>query len=842
MNTQDLNGFWQLRHEALSVIGMHGLDVVRTKTQDWLNAAVPGEVHLDLIAAGRMEEPLFSTNAPSCRWPEDRSWWYRTNFVVDAGVMQHQTRELVFDGLDYYAQIFLNGTMIGESENAFVPAVFDVTHCLVEGANELVVRLTVGTERASDQYMGEASAENIYGNRQTFKAVAQLRKPQFTYGWDWVDTLPNIGIWRGVELRGYSHVRVFDVKHWCELPTGNDTCLVHVEVDIENVHPSAEQTGAVAVALTAPDGASAGGFELDCMFPVGITRVTRTITVDNPQLWWPNTMGLQPLYRLTVDARVKDRTCETWTREVGLRTVSIDRSPLPEGHRFAIQVNGEDVFCRGGNWIPADAIIARVDKEKYDLLIADAKEANMTMLRIWGGGIYESGDFYKACDRNGILVWQDFMFSCHLYPDDRQAFRDNVRDEAAAVIRRLRHHPCIALWCANNENTWGLDKWWGNAEYDFPDPRLKLGGRYLYSRILPEVCLSLDPGRPYWPGSPAGGGNPDSEIEGDVHWWGPGTMNKDITRRYRHEIYDECRGRFVSEYGIIGPCQLESTREFLKPEELDVNCRAWKIHTNRFEKETTPAAIRYHYADPEGLAIQDYIRYGQMFQALMYGRTIESIRFRKLDPLDDCSGAIIWMYNDCWGETGWTPVDYFLRRKASFYWIRNACSPVRALVRQRGDELVTRVVNDTLEARSLRITCGWQAVDGSASELDTRDVEIDANSMLELRREALPAPADRPHDEWVYVAYAEGRGIDPIPSIWTLVPHRQLKTVDPKIDVTVSGSTITLTSRAYAHGVRHYDGGERLFSDNYFDLIPGVPKVIECTGEMPEKLRFEEVR
>ncbi len=839
MKTQSLNGTWQLRHETLSTTGLPGLQLVKGKGEGWLNATVPGEVHLHLIAAGLMQEPLFSDNCSECRWPQDRSWWYRTCFVVDRDLLNEQVKELVFDCLDYYGQVYLNGVLIGESENAFVPAVFDVSHQLREGGNELVIRLTAGTERAKNQQIGQSTAGNIYANRQSFKGTPELRKPQFEYGWDWVDALPNIGIWRDVQLHGYSHVRLFDVKHWCELSEDHVRCLIHMEIDVENLHPSAETAGIIEISLIDDEQHIVSKQSHALLLPVGINRLRTTLPVDNPKLWWPNGMGEQPLYQLTVTADTNGQTRNTWSRPIGLRTIHIDRSPLPVGHRFALQVNGQNVFCKGGNWVPADAIPARISRDKYERLIADAAEAHMTMLRVWGGGIYESDHFYNACDRLGILVWQDFMFACNPYPDQNEAFQDKVRRETEAAIRRLRHHACIALWCANNENTLGFASWWGNKQYEFPDANLVTGGQQIYSRVLPQVCMALDPGRPYWPGSPSGGDSPDSEIEGDVHWWHEATMHPDITRRYRHEVYDECKGRFVSEYGIVGPCQLTSIRQYLKPDQIDPNCHAWQLHTNSFEKGTTAAAIRHHYAEPEHLSIEQYIRFGQMFQALMYGRTIESMRFRKTDPADDCAGALIWMFNDCWGEIGWTPIDYFLRRKASYYWIRNACYPLRAIVRRRGHELVTRIVNDTLTERSLTVRFGWMAVDGSANELQSKIVVAPANGMLEIVRDTIPSPDNRPHDAWIYVTYLEADGTEPIPCIWTLLPYRQLRTVEPCITWSVEGSKITLTAKAYAHGVCHPDDGQRLFSDNYFDLVPGLPKVIECRGPMPKNLHFQ---
>lgn len=384
--------------------------------------------------------------------------------------------------------------------------------------------------------------------------------------------------------------------------------------------------------------------------------------------------------------------------------MAIDRSPLPEGHRFVIRINDQEVFCRGANWVPADGILARVTAQRLEHLVDEAAAANLDMLRIWGGGIYEDDAFYDACDRCGILIWHDFMFSL-TPPDHRKDLRDLVRDEAEAVIRRLRHHPCIALWCANNEQTWGFSEWWGNYNLEYPHRDLKIDGRHVFSRILPEACLELDPERPYWPGSPAGGDRPNSKTEGDCHFWK--SLNKDVEERISHELYDTCRGRFVSEYGFVGASNLESIRTWLRPAELDRNHRAWITHSNQFERNTTAVAIARFYADLDGLAIERYVRLSQMFQATMHGRSMDAFRFRKHDPVDDCAGALIWMWNDCWGENGWTPIDYCLRRKPSWYWLRRACLPIRAIARRRGDELVVRVVNDTLAAQAVTVHAGW---------------------------------------------------------------------------------------------------------------------------------------
>ena len=541
-------------------------------------------------------------------------------------------------------------------------------------------------------------------------------------------------------------------------------------------------------------------------------------------------MGAQPLYAVT--ARLLDpggKVCDVRSFKIGLRTIAIDRARLPEGNRFCVRVNGQEVFCRGANIGPHDIIPVRITDAKYEALVAEAQNANMNMIRINGCSIFEGPAFYDACDRAGILIWQDFMFTCTTYPEANAAFAAAVVAETQAAVKLLRHHASIALWCGNNECTCGFRDWW-NPDKAKP---LDLGGQTFYNQLIPDICRHLDPRRPYWVSSPAGGEEPNGEIAGDCHWWSPFFMNREMNRRIRHQTFDECRARFVSEYGVIGPCHLESMREYLTPEELRPDSLAWRVHTNSFEKETVPAAIRLHYADPETLSVPEYVLYGQMFQAIIHGHALEALRFRKHDPTDDCQGALIWSYSDCWGETGWSILDYYLRRKASYYWFKRACVPLKVIVRQRGDRLVTRLVNDTLAAFAGTVELGWWRLDGTAREVESNRVNVAANEMLEVGAAPLAAPAVRNPRQWLYAAVLRGTdGIAFDHSVWTLAPHRELALAKPEIQVhSLAAREIEISCPVYCHAVHVEDHGHELLADNYFDLLPGVPLRLRCTQD-----------
>ena len=896
-----LNGEWQAHPTPLSAEGTSGLAQL-ADASDWLPAEVPGEIHLDLVRAGKMQEPEISDNAQSCRWPEEHAWWYRTAFELSDDFLHHERKQLVFEAIDFYGQVFLNGTQVGDSKNGYVPAVFDVGDALRAGTNELVVRVTSGMERIPDEEGGIYSG--IYKGRNG-RARRHIRKPHYTFGWDWTDPLPNIGIWRSVHLEGRSGA----VIDQCRLDTVMENGEVRLEgvAVLENLSGSTERACVLDLTVEPPEGNSIVQRH-ECPLPPGLSEIPLSIPVPNPQLWWPNGMGEQPLYAVTVRlASVSPSNCpadgppsplegETSASRptdhlrftTGLRTIAIDCSPLPDGERFCITVNGESVFCRGGNWEPPDMIPARIAPDRYETLVAEARDAHFTMFRVNGVGIYDDDAFFDACDRAGILVWQDFMFACSEYPDYEEEFRTAIRDEATAVIRRLRNHPSLAVWCGCNECHDGMYKRWelheGAVETDYYGWDDK-AGTLLYDELLPALCRELDPCRPYRESSPYGGPFPNSETHGTCHWWRTFFMSDDVQRRIRPEVFEDCHARFVAEYGIVGPCHIDSVREYLKPDELSPESLAWKLHTNTFERGTLEEAIRYHYRDPQGMTVEEFSLYGQLYQALMHEHAMLALRFRTCDPEAPCSGALVWSYNDCWGETGWSIVDHYLRRKASYYALRRACLPVKVIVRPRGNGLATRVVNDTRQAYAATLLRGWFRVDGTDREVTETQVELPANTMTEIGSD--PLSADKQSGDWVYGAVLsssmrlagvspsnlpadcaafplegeasasrlppEGEAFPPNQCTWLPVVFRELAVSPPDIhvrtlpwrelparDLSADKKTsrmlvprqreLEITSPVFCHAVHVDDGGHELLSDNYFDLLPGIPYRVTVTG------------
>ncbi|HEV7927125.1 MAG TPA: glycoside hydrolase family 2 protein [Verrucomicrobiae bacterium] len=785
-----------------------------------LPARVPGEIHLDLMRAGRMEDPDIGDNARSrCRWPEGSSWWYAREFVAPPGFLDQDRQTLAFDGIDLCSQIYLNGILVGSSKDAMSSFAFDVKDKLKQGTNQLVVRVTSGTELFAPGSWDAKPMSRLYAVRDTPHRQS-VRKPPFIYGWDWCDPLPNIGLWRDVRLESHDKVTLRQVR--LDTVIHDKDVSLQGEVTLDNLNLRAERNCVLELSVD-PPGGDAIVQRRQLNLDIGHNAIPCSIAIPHPQLWWPNGMGAQRLYRLT--ARVLCGNVETDRRvqTIGLRTVELDRSRLPGGNRFCFKVNGRDVFCKGGNWAPPDLIAARIEPARYEQLVTDAKEAHFTMFRVNGAGTYPGDAFYDACDRAGILVWQDFTYACSTYPADAE-FMALAQQEADTLVDRLHWHPSLALWCGNNECLTMIGE-----RSPRPD---EIGGLRIWREIIPDICNASDPCRPFIPGSPVGGATANSETAGDCHWWG--LLMSDDVSRVQPESTDLCRSPFVSEYGIIAPCDLESVNEFLKPEDRNRESLPWKIHSNVIEGGWVAKGIRYHYGEPNGLSLAQYILYGQMIQAIMHGAAMDAFRFRKLDSKAECEGALMWSYNDCWGEMGWAVVDHYLRPKAAYYAVKRSCAPVKVIVRARDRQLVTRVVNDTLQSQKATVRYGWFRLDGSARELKEASVTVPADGMIEVASTPVPAKAERNPSRWLYAAVMSGKGIEDDQSIWLLAPQRELALAKPDFASKLHANGILeVTSPVYCHAVHLDDGGAQILDDNYFDLLPGIPQKIRVNKNSP---------
>jgi beta-mannosidase len=795
---------------------------VMDSADGWIEATVPGDVHVDLIAAGKIPEPLVGLNSIQCEWIEERSWWYKRTFATESEWLAADVVELELNGLDCMADVFLNGSYLGRHPSAFRPFICDVKELLrLEEENVLVVRLTSGLEHLSQGEISDVSpwvsGERV--GRRGDKRRVYIRKPQYSWGWDWNPRVPTCGITGNVVIRSLKTAVIRDVYATTRREEG---VCIDLQVTLESLDWIGTADGEITVKITDEDGNSFESTK-DVFLRSGLNFVPFTIELDRPRLWWPNGMGEQHLYTIEVKADVEGEDIVYPSFRYGARTVELDQAPLNQEERlFAIVINGVRVYCRGGNWVPADSIYGRASDERYRYLVKEAVEANFTMLRVWGGGLYEKDVFYESCDQEGILVWQDFMFACAAYPDHLEWFADEVRKEAECQVTRLRNHACVALWSGSNENNWGFRDWW-NEETK--------GGARTYNKILPSIIQAKSPHIPYWNGSPYGGDDPNSAKIGNRHHWHDCMMNEDMEKRITPEEYDKVDPKFISEYGYIGPCGLETTLRYLDGEPLDRQGEAWQHHNNTFEKDTVVAGIQKHYADLDDMEIEDYLFYAGLCQGMMYEYSLDSFRSRLNN-----SGGLFWMYNDCWGEVGWTIIDYYLKRKISYNFVCRANAPRRLILRERDGEVQVTLANDTPQAISGTLEYGYMAFDGSEKELSTVEFTVGP-----FARHIIHSFSKGNKDLTLGCLMARVRDhAEILPAVFRAGVFRDLHLVAPNLEVTSftqknEETVFTVKAAAYAHAV-HFNlpEGAKL-SDEYFDLLPGEARTVRIEGMKIER-------
>ncbi len=815
MKRISLNGDWNLRYENLSW-GPEKAAVVSGEKHGWMTCKVPCDVHTPLIENGIIKEPLEALYCFDCEWVEDKSWWFKKVFDVDGEIFKGDVVELTLESLDVEADIFLNGTHLGHHKSAHYPFTADVKQYLKDKENILLVRVTSGLEHYSENdinpFKKSVSMEEGRGDARR----VYVRKAQYVYGWDWAPRIATCGIAKDVYIKSYEKLAIRGV-HVRADSVHADQAVLAFKVEVENLHPFKSFDGMVQVELVGNGVPSLYARELFHLRS-GLNFVSFKLVVTQPKLWWPNGMGDQNRYTVRVSAKADGVLTEYPAFKYGIRTLRLNTEKLNHDERlFAFEINGIKTFCKGGNWIPADGIYARVTEQKYDTLIKEAKEANFTMLRIWGGGIYERDIFYEKCDEYGILVWHDFMFACGLYPDDREWFQREVEKEMDYQTRRLRNHPCMALWCGNNENHWGFSEWWvGDNRPEF------LGGATCYNRIAPSVVEKNCPNIPYWNSSPYGGDKPNGNEIGDRHHWHDCTMNPDMEKRITPQEYDKVSSKFVSEYGYIGPCAKSTIEKYHAGNPVDRNGAIWNLHNNTFEKDTVVAGIAKHYVDSQNLDLDDYILYAGLCQGLMYQYSLEAIRFKK-----DCWGSLFWMYNDCWGEVGWTIIDYYLMRKPSYYYVKRAFAPVKLILREMDGEVKVMGINETSEPMSFEMEYGYISFDGTTKST------LKTHVLLEpFCRDIVFKFSKGDHDFFSGVCYVKPLDSRVEPALLRLKDFRELNLpraiiqVDSieKLDDSIR---LTVSSNTFAHAV-HFNLEDSVhLSDEYFDLLPGEKRQIE---------------
>jgi len=800
---------------------------------DWLPATVPGTVHTDLLANKIIEDPYYRLNEKKLQWIDKIDWEYRTIFVVDDQVLLRDRSELIFEGLDTYAKVYLNGDLLFQADNMFRTWNIDVTKKIRKGENQLSVLLesptrkgleelkTFGFQLAADNDQSEA------GEMGNDRVSPYVRKAPYHFGWDWGPRLVTSGIWRPVTLRAWSKAHIVSV-HILTDSLNKDKAELTANIEIEAV-----EKGRFEINI---GGDSSPGAGVPFNLKPGINQVSVPFIINHPLLWQPNGWGNQKIYSIQVDLNHNDENLDSREITSGLRTVKLIQQPDPDGkgRSFYFEVNGNPVFAKGANYIPEDIFLDRVSPEKYEFIVKSAAEANMNMLRVWGGGIYENDIFYGLCDQYGIMVWQDFMFACAMYPGN-DSFLENVRLEALDNVKRLRNHPSIVLWCGNNEieTAWSEyeeSRGWGWKQRYNADQRKVIWKAYdtLFHHILPGVIEKEDPGRSYWHSSPSAGMGQLASYEstaGDMHYWGVWHGLHPFTdfRKYH--------ARFMSEYGFQSFPEFNSVRKYTVPEDLRIESEVMMSH----QRSGIGNLRILQYMEEDYIIPGDFEQFlyvGQLLQAEAIKIAIESHRSDK--PY--CMGSLYWQINDCWPVASWSGIDYYGRWKALHYFVREAFKPVVLVSVEEDDKMKLKIVSDNVETRNLKLEMRLVDFAGKVEWQYNQETGLKSKEIIFPVKEILGNA-----DPAAVVLVSELKNGDEIldSDLHYFVKPRDLKLTDPviKTEIIEKGDIIevSLTSQNLAKNVFLYaDGLEGQFSDNYFDLLPG--KTISVTFPKTETI------
>ncbi|NLE46539.1 MAG: glycoside hydrolase family 2 protein [Chloroflexi bacterium] len=804
---QSLNGLWQFRQV--------GDDI-------WLAGEVPGGVHTDLLALDRIPDPFVEDNELAVQWVTESDWEYRRIFDVDPELLSEERVFLVCDGLDTLVDVSVNGALIAQADNMFRTYRWDVTSLLTSGANELHM-----TFASPVRYALHRQAERpLRSVTQAIPGGPYLRKVPSHFGWDWGPQLPAIGIFRDIRLEGLSSVRLADVR--LSQIHAESSVRVSASVTVERFEGTDAE---LVLRLKAPSGIVQ---DAALQLSAGETCGVLELEVRDPQLWWPNGYGGQPLYGVEVLALEKGLIRDQRDFRIGLRTIELHQEPDEYGISFTFVVNGVPIFAKGANWIPADSFVTRMTDSRLEGLLRSAAAVHMNMLRVWGGGFYEDDRFYDLCDQYGILVWQDFIFSCSTYPEDPSFFH-NVRAEAVDNVRRLRHHASLALWCGNNEMEWGWVEWGWSEEYGLS---LKSAYDRLFHHVLPEVVAVEDPDRDYWPSSPSSNvpfDAPNSTQAGDTHNW-----------LVWHGMlpfsgYREHPSRFVSEFGFQSLPALQTVRTYAG--EADWNMTSYVMEHHQRNAAGNGKIVTYltdHFRLPKDFESLVYVSQLLQAEALRYG--VEFWRRNRACT----SGALYWQLNDCWPVASWASLDYFGRWKAAHYAARRFFAPVLLSAEESGTDVELSITSDL--TRPWQGVVRWSLEDLAGRVLKNGELKVDVpalgtSSICELSFADDVTAANRRDVILAYELWYDG--VCASLGIVTFVPTKHLELDAPGLTWDVASDKDELVIRVSAERLARFvwldtDEKDVVFSDNFFDLPAG--RSVELRAPMVEGWSVESMR
>jgi beta-mannosidase len=798
--------------------------------KEWHPATVPGVVQTDLLANKLIPDPFYQTNESALQWIGLTDWEYESHFDVDAATAAREHHELVFEGLDTFATVYLNGTQVLDADNMFRTWRVEVKKQLRTGDNVLrivfrspVMKLLPELEKLPYHLLSVNTAQS--GAERGIPTDPFTRKAPYHYGWDWGPRFVTEGIHRPARLVSWDGVRIRNV-HIDQQRITKEEAKLAVEIQVDS---ATRQTAEIRVNY---DGGSASiKQELD----PGTNTVSIPVRIANPKLWYPLGYGAQSRYRFAVTVKA-GKADDSVSKMTGLRSIELRREPDQWGKSFEFVINGVPVFAKGVNVIPFDSFLPRVTPDIHRKILSAAAAAHMNMLRQWGGGAYETDDFYDICDELGIMVWQEFMFGGAMVPGDT-TFQENVRAEAIDNVKRLRDHPSVVLWCGNNEMETGW-KNWGDRMYFKnsikPDERERVWQDYvvLFRDVLKSVVAQYSPQTPYWPSSPSANfeAPPDNPRDGDMHYWMVWHALEPI------EKYTEQTPRFMSEFGFQSFPELATISTFATPAEFDIGSQTMRAHQkNTGGNERILTYMLREYREPKDFASFVYLSQVQQAEAIKTGAE----HFRRLRPRT--MGALYWQLNDCWPVASWSSIDYTGRWKALQYYAVRFFGDVLVSPFHHDGKVEVFGVNDQLTPMRASLRRRLLDFNGKVLSTSSKDVELPAQSSTALTTDVdteLLGGADPTRAFAVYELIADGKTLSRNEIFFRQM--RDLRLPEPKIEPRWSGANeITLTSPVLARHVAFTFGDLDVHaSDNYFDLLPGEP----ITVRFDTKASMDDVR
>lgn len=818
-----LNSFWSFREFG---------------TTDWLPATVPGTVHSDLMAAGKLADPYVGTNERDIQWVDKKAWEYRTEFDLPAEIKTFNHKGLRFHGLDTFARVYLNGKLVLEADNMF--RTWNVGTDLLPTGNELRIEFDSPTGRglalqaAHGLDLPASNDMAAMGGLGTKRVSPFVRKAPYHFGWDWGPRVATSGIWKSLEIWGRDQVHITDFALRVVSMEGQATAptkaRIEALVDLES-----DFSGIVHLEL----GWESSGLNRRVEVEPGTTSVSWMFELPFPRLWWCRGQGAQELYTFQLKllgqdgAEHQQRTLRTGLRQVRL-VREADEGPLGKGKSFTLELNGRPIFAKGGNHIPHDLLLPRVTEATYRHELESCAEAGFNLVRVWGGGIYESDVFYDLCDTLGLMVWQDFLFACSMYPGD-EAFLASVAAEVNDNVRRLRNHPSLVLWCGNNEidtawQAYNPEGGWDGWKREFkPEQQKRIWADYeaVFHKLLPDLLADLQPELPYWPSSPmaelSGDAHShafDGATSGDQHYWGV------WHKRAPFSTYKVVKARFMSEFGFQSFPEPKTLRAFATPDQWHLDSEVMKLHQKSAigNQAIDDYLVRDYRRSPD---FSTFAYLSQLLQAEAIRSAMEA--HRRDRPY--CMGSIYWQINDCWPGPSWSGIDSFGRWKALQYFLRESLADLTLSVNREDEAVELWVLNDS-PADHL-VTLEWQtwSLQGGAGVVQTLAVKIPAAASqrvqtLNWARLLAGAPSS---GSFLHVRLLEnGKHVGSRNAFALPIKDLELPPPAPVFHKksVMDGVEVTVESPVFLKNLRLETDSEGFWEDNFFDVLPGVAKTV----------------